>query len=123
MKNLKVLILWNYFPYSPMSVCQISRFDTITGQIECRGVARGEHRGHLPPPLQSHVIFIISYCINTSTKIFTVVFRVKNDHRMADYKAICKQTFELCFDRAVSGLESQAFDGFKGHKTKILQIV
>ena len=33
----------------------------------------------------------------------------------ADYKAICKQTFEL--DRAVSDLESRAFDEFKGHKT------
>ena len=49
-------------------------------------------------------------------QVVTVVFRVKNDHRKADYKAICKQTFELCLDRAVSGLESRTFDEFKGHK-------
>ena len=35
---------------------------------------------------------------------------------ITEYKAISKQTFELCFNRAVSGLESQALDGFKGHK-------
>ena len=46
-------------------------------------------------------------------QVVAVVFRVKNDHRKADYKATSKQTFELCFDRAVSGLE---FAEFKGHK-------
>ena len=49
-------------------------------------------------------------------QVVTVLFRVKNDHRKADYKAICKQTFELCLDRAVSCLESGAFDEFKGQK-------
>ena len=81
-------------------------------KVKVRGVARGEHR--LPPLFsQSHVIFIISYRrINTSTK-FLQLSSESNNHRKADYKAICKQTFELCFDRAVSDLESQEF---KGHK-------
>ena len=84
-----------------------------------QGRSQGGAQGAFAPPFfQSHVIFITSY-INTRTKLLaTVVFRVKNDHRKADYKAICKQTFELCLDRAVSCLESRAFDEFKGQKTE-----
>ena len=43
------------------------------------------------------------------------VFRVKNDNRKADYKAISKQFFELCFNRVVSDLE---FDELKGYKNR-----
>ena len=51
-------------------------------------------------------------------QVVTVVFRVKNDNRNADYKAIYKQTFKLSLNRAVSGLKSRAFDEFKGQKTE-----
>ena len=65
-------------------------------------------------PESSNIYHFLPY--KYQYQVVTVVFRVKNDHRKADYKAICKQTFELCFDRAVSGLEYQTFDEFKGHK-------
>ena len=80
----------------------------------------GGHRGHLPPPPffpeSCNIYHFLPY--KYQHQVVTAVFRVKNHHRKADYKAICKQTFELCLDRAVSGLESRTFDEFKGHKTE-----
>ena len=94
-------------------LCQWLR-SKVTGY---RGVDRVECKGHLPHPgplfSQSCVIFII----------FTVVFRVKNDHRMADYKAISKQTLsytsiEQCLVTSLKCLMSS-----EGIKIGILQIV
>ena len=89
---------------------ELGGWSETTCTLYIRGVARGEHRGHLPPPP-----FFPESCNiyhKYQHQVVTVVFRVKNDHRKADYKAICKQTFELCLDRAVPGLESRALDEF-----------
>ena len=104
----------------------IYRLETIffglnnaSGGSILRGVARGEHRGHLPPffPESCNIYHFLPYKYQHQV-VTAAVFRVKNHHRKADYKAICKQTFGLCLDRAVSGLESRTFDEFKEHKTE-----
>ena len=85
----------------------------------CQGRSQGGAQGAFAPPFfpeSCNIYHFLPY--KYEHQVVTVVFRVKNDHRKADYKAICKQTFELCFDQAVSGLESRAFDGFKGQKTE-----
>ena len=57
-----------------------------------RGVARGEHRGHLPPLFSQNydVICVIYHFLphKYQHQVDLVVFRVRNDHRKADYKAI-----------------------------------
>ena len=82
-----------------------------------RGVARGEHRGHLLPLFsQSHANIYHFLPYKYQHQVVTVVFRVKNDHRKADYKAICNRIFELCLDRAASCLESERLMSSKGSK-------
>ena len=90
------------------------------GQLSSKqGRSQGGAQGAFAPPFfpeSCNIYHFLPY--KYQHQVFTVVFRVKYNHRKADYKAICKQTFELCFDRAVSGLESQAFNEFKGHKNR-----
>ena len=84
---------------------QCARVDESTGGI-------------CPPPFvpeSCNIYHFLPY--KHQHQVVAVVFRVKNDHRKADYKAISKQTFELCFDRAVSGLEIAEFKGHKNRTT------
>ena len=82
-----------------------------------QGRSQGGARGICPPPFfpeSCNIYHFLRY--KYQHQVVAVVFGVKSDHRKADYKAISKQTLELCFDRAVSGLEFQEFAEIKGHK-------
>ena len=84
-----------------------------------QGHSQGGAQGAFAPPFfpeSCNIYHFLPY--KYQHQVVTAVFRVKYHHRKADYKAICKQTFELCLDRAVSSLESRTFDEFKGHETE-----
>ena len=90
-----------------------------------RGVATGEHRGHLPPTFfPSHVIFITSHCMNTSTKfVLQSSSGSKNYHRKADYKAIWNKLSSYALIEQCLVLNLERLMSSKGNKWSVWSLV